>query len=83
MGANSLEVLDPQSSTDPGRNFSLHDYRVKYQGSDNEIYWPLERRLGGARDEDWLHSDMAGIAYPYIHPFYQKMVNLTHIQEFE
>jgi pimeloyl-ACP methyl ester carboxylesterase len=82
LGANSLDFLEGDIiNGKPERNFNLHDYRAKRESSVSEIYWPEQRIVGQAEDNDWLHSDMAGIAYPYIQPFYRQMVTLIRTQE--
>jgi hypothetical protein len=77
-GSNSLTLLSGDIFEDkPERNYSLHDYRVNVD-SGSGVYWPTERRSSKETDLDWLHSDMIGIAYPYVQPFFQEMVDLIN-----
>jgi len=76
VGANSLKALT-ESRIGVERNYNLHDYRVSIEGSQGGIYWPQERLDSGPDELDWLHSDMIGVAFPYVQSFYEQMVNIV------
>ena len=63
--ANSLNVLDEQPGGE--RNIDMEDERVGGQ-------WPQVRLEDELLADNWLHSDIKNIAYPYIEPLYERIV---------
>jgi len=61
-GANKLDILDPPAM--PDRNFNMN---AMQNG------WPAGR-ASGATGEQWLHSDIKFIAYPYVYKVYSELI---------
>lgn len=63
-------VLDFDNFGD--RNFSVNEL---FQNS-----WPDER-LSSGDGNDWLHSDLKEVAYPYVYKYYDKLVEIGGLDE--
>ena len=62
VGANEVEAFAPPGQ--PNRN---HDMQNMQNG------WPAERTSDDP-DEPWLHNDLKSVAYLYVWPLFDKIV---------
>ena len=74
MASNQLEELTPDQGEN--RNFNMPADLKNLQGVNS---WPTDSAQNNPGD--WLHSDFKDIALPYIHPMYQKMIDLAELDK--
>lgn len=76
-----LSEAIPSTSRATGRN-QIEGY---FQGNNvdlmsKKVVWPAERPLDGNGQGRWLHGDFRDVAFPYLHEFYEDMVNKGGLQ---
>ncbi|MGB6222733.1 hypothetical protein [Haloferula sp.] len=76
IAANALEPFEPSIGGGLSKNFNMPQ---ELRSAGGYSSWPAH---GNANNpEDWMHSDFKDVAFHFLHPMYQKMIDLAELDK--